>query len=64
MCVMGDPIHRRVGDNNRRYQKMFSSLRRFSRDEVARQRLRIMEFYDRYGDTKEALETDRKVVSR
>ena len=50
----------------RRYQKMLSSLRKFSRDEVAQQRLRIMEFYDRYGEqaTKEAFGADRKVVSR
>jgi len=45
---------------------MLSSLRRFGMDEVARQRLRIMEFYDRYGEkaAKEAFGADRKVISR
>ena len=45
---------------------MLSSLRKFSRDEVAQQRLRIMEFYDRYGEqaTKEAFGADRKVISK
>jgi len=45
---------------------MLSSLRTFAKDEVARQRLRIMEFYDRYGEqaTKAAFGADRKVISR
>jgi hypothetical protein len=45
---------------------MLSSLRKFGRDEVAQQRLRIMEFYDRYGEqaTKEAFGAERKVISR
>jgi transposase InsO family protein len=45
---------------------MLSSLRRYGRDEVAQERLRIMEFYDRYGEqaTKEAFGADRKVISR
>jgi transposase InsO family protein len=45
---------------------MLSSLRKFSRDEVAQQRQRIMEFYDKYGEqaTKEAFGADRKVVSQ
>lgn len=45
---------------------MLSSLRRFSRDEVAQQRQRIMKFYDRYGEqaTKEAFGADRKVINR
>lgn len=45
---------------------MLSSLRRFNRDEVAQQRLRIIEFYRRYGEkaTKEAFGADRKVISR
>jgi hypothetical protein len=39
----------------RRYRQMFSSLRKFARDEVAQQRLRILEFCDlefcdRYGE--------------
>ena len=45
---------------------MLSSLRKFAQDEVAPQRLRIMEFYDRYGEqaTREAFGADRKVISR
>ena len=45
---------------------MLSSLRRYSRDEVAPQRLRIMEFYGKYGEqaTKEAFGADRKVINR
>ena len=45
---------------------MLSSPRRFNRSEVAQQRLRIMEFYDRYGEkaTREAFGADRKVISR
>jgi len=44
---------------------MLSSLRKFSRDEVVQQRMRIMEFYDRYGEqaTREAFGADRKVIS-
>jgi len=49
----------------RRYRQMLSSLRKFSRDEVVQQRMRIMEFYDRYGEqaTREAFGADRKVIS-
>ena len=45
---------------------MLSSLRKFTRSEVARERLRIIEFYKQYGEqaTKEAFGADRKVVSR
>ena len=45
---------------------MLSSLRNFSKDEVAQQRHRIMEFYDKYGEqaTREAFGADRKVISR
>ena len=45
---------------------MLSSLKKYAKDEVAGQRLRIMEFYDRYGEqaTKEAFGADRKVISR
>ncbi len=43
---------------------MLHSLRRFSRDEVAQERYRIMRFYDRYGEkaTKEAFGVDRKLI--
>ena len=45
---------------------MLSSLRRFSRSEVAQERMRIMRFYEQYGEkaTKEAFGADRKVVNR
>jgi len=59
------PIFSRIR-GYRRYQKMLSSLRKFSRDEVAQQRHRIMAFYDKYGEqaTQEAFGADRKVISR
>jgi transposase InsO family protein len=43
---------------------MLHSLRRFSRDEVARERLKIIEFYERFGEraTKEAFDADRKLI--
>ncbi|MGH2612586.1 MAG: integrase core domain-containing protein, partial [Rhabdochlamydiaceae bacterium] len=39
-------------------------LRRFAKDEVAQERLRIIEFYDTYGEetTKKAFGVDRKVI--
>lgn len=45
---------------------MLSSLRRYARSEVAQERLRILRFYDDYGEkaTKEAFGADRKVISR
>lgn len=45
---------------------MLSSLRKFTRSEVAQERLRIIEFYKQYGEqaSKEAFGADRKVVSR
>jgi hypothetical protein len=43
---------------------MLHSLRRFSRDEVTQERLRIIGFYDRYGEnaTKEACGVDRELI--
>lgn len=43
---------------------MLHSLRRFSRDEVAQERHRILRFYDTYGEraTKEAFGVDRKLI--
>lgn len=43
---------------------MLHSLRRFSRDEVAQERHRILGFYDTYGEraTKEAFGVDRKLI--
>ncbi len=45
---------------------MLYSLRRYSANEVARQRLKIIGFYRQYGEkaTKEAFGADRKVISR
>ena len=45
---------------------MLSSLRKFTRSEVAQERLRIIEFYKQYGEqaTKEAFGATRKVISR
>ncbi len=45
---------------------MLSSLRRFTRSEVAQERLRIIKFYREYGEkaTKEAFGADRKVINR
>ena len=43
---------------------MHYSLKRFKESDVAQERFRIMEFYDRYGEgaTKEAFGVDRKLV--
>ena len=45
---------------------MLYSLRRFSENEIAPQRMKMIKFYDRYGEkaVREAFGTDRKVISR
>ena len=45
---------------------MLFSLSRFSGSEVAQQRMKILNFYEEYGEkaTKEAFGADRKVISR
>jgi len=45
---------------------MLSSLRKFSINEIAQERLRIIKFYEQHREkaTKEAFGADRKVVSR
>ncbi|MEM2921468.1 MAG: hypothetical protein QXF26_04030 [Candidatus Bathyarchaeia archaeon] len=45
---------------------MLFSLSRFSGSEVAQQRMKIINFYQLYGEkaTKEAFGADRKVISR
>lgn len=45
---------------------MLYSLRVFDRSEVAQQRMKIMRFYEKYGEKaeKEAFGADRKVISR
>jgi transposase InsO family protein len=57
------PIFSRIR-GYRRFEAMLHSLRRFSRDEVAQERYRILRFYDTYGEkaTKEAFGVDRKLV--
>jgi hypothetical protein len=57
------PIFSRIR-GYRRVEEMLHSLRRFSRDEVARERHRILRFYDTYGEkaTKEAFGVDRKLI--
>jgi len=45
---------------------MLSSLKKFSDNEIAQERLKIIKFYEQYGEraTKEAFGADRKVISR
>ncbi|MFC2149449.1 integrase core domain-containing protein [Candidatus Auribacterota bacterium] len=45
---------------------MHYSLKKFSKDEVAQERLKIIRFYEKYGEkaTKEAFGVDRKLVGR
>ena len=45
---------------------MLYSLQKFTKDEVARQRMKIIKFYEKHGEqaTKEAFGADRKVISR
>jgi len=47
-------------------KNMLSSLRRFSKSEVAQQRMKIIKFHEQYGEkvTKEAFGADRKVINR
>src|SRR5208283_5052438 len=56
-------IFSRIG-GMRRLQNMLASLQRFDRSEVAKQRHKIIKFYDQYGEaaTKEAFGADRKVI--
>jgi len=61
------PIFGRIkGFYSRRFQDMLASLRRFEGSEVAEQRMKIIKFYEQYGEkaTKEAFGADRKVISR
>jgi len=45
---------------------MVASLRRFSENEIAQQRLKIIRFYEKHGEdpTKEAFGVDRKLISK
>ncbi|MGQ9471547.1 MAG: hypothetical protein ACUVR0_07650 [Candidatus Aminicenantales bacterium] len=59
------PVFSRIrGFYSRRFQDMLRSLRRFSRSEVAQQRMKIIKFYEAYGEkaTKEAFGVSRKVI--
>ncbi len=61
------PVFGRIGGfYRRRFQDMLYSLRRFSNSEVAHQRMKIIKFYERYGEkaTKDAFGADRRVISR
>jgi len=61
------PIFSRIrGFYSRRFQDMLESLRKFSESEIAQQRMKIIKFYEKYGEkaTKEAFGADRKVISR
>ena len=44
---------------------MLYSLRRFERSEIAQQRMKIIKFYEGYGEkaTREAFGADRKLIS-
>jgi transposase InsO family protein len=57
------PIFSRIR-GYRRVEEMLHSLRKFSKSEVAQERLRMISFYDRYGEkaTKEAFGVDRKLI--
>lgn len=59
------PIFSRI-PGYRRLTNMLYSLRNFDQSEVAQQRVKIINFYHRYGEkaTKEAFGADRKVISR
>jgi len=57
------PLFSRI-PNLRRFQNMVTNLRRFSAGEIVQERLRIINFYQQYGEkaTKEAFKVDRKLV--
>jgi len=59
------PIFSRIA-GGKKVISMISSLRRFDRDEVAAERLKMIKFYQKYGEkaTKEAFGADRRVISR
>jgi transposase InsO family protein len=59
------PIFSRI-TGGKKVITMIHSLRRFDKDEVAQERMKIIKFYERYGEkaTKEAFGADRKIISR
>jgi len=50
----------------RRFENMLYSLRHFDASEVSQQRMKIITFYEKYGEraTKEAFGANRKVIHR
>lgn len=50
----------------RRLSNMLYNLRKFEKSEVAKERMRIIEFYKQYGEktTKQAFGVDKKVINR
>ena len=59
------PILSRIHGIRRMYA-MLTSLQKYDTSDIAHQRLKIMQFFDQYGEraTKEAFGADRKVISR
>jgi len=59
------PIFSRIR-GYRGLQNMLYGLRNFDTNEIAQQRMKIMQFYEKYGEkaTKEAFGANRKVISR
>lgn len=59
------PIFSRMG-GYRRFQHMLHSLNGFDKNEIAKQRMKIIKFYEEYGEkaTLEAFGADRKIISR
>jgi hypothetical protein len=59
------PIYSRI-PGYRRFKEMLYSLRSFERSEVAQQKMKIIRFYEQYGEkaTREAFGADRKLISR
>jgi hypothetical protein len=57
------PIFSRI-KHLKEVNNMLSSLRRFSKDEVAQERFKIMKFYEKYGEKAclEAFGVDRKLM--
>ena len=50
----------------KKVMNMIYALRKFDKDEVAKERMKIIKFYKKYGEvaTREAFGVDRKLMSR
>jgi hypothetical protein len=57
------PIFNRIR-GYRSLQKMLHNLKRFDRNEIAKERAKIIEFYDEFGEkaTKQAFGADRRLI--